>query len=97
MSLLPPKKHINIAYNSQWLGGIGSGSWFTLSSFNDLYKIERFSDKGILECEGIFEVDNSNFCIKEDYKFTYLSHCRLCTILQNNIKYKFKRYENNNV
>ena len=40
---LVPKK-------SQWISGVGAGSWFAIYKQEDLYKIERFSIKGELEC-----------------------------------------------
>ena len=97
MSLSPPQKNKTIPESSQWLGGIGAGSWFHLSQQRDRYKIERFSEIGELECSNLFKVDNPSFDINIDYKFTYLSHCSLCTIIQNQITFKFKVYENNNV
>jgi hypothetical protein len=97
MSLKPPKKNEKIPEGSQWLGGIGAGSWFCLSRQNDHYKIERFSEIGELECSKLFKVDKTSFDINSEYKFTYLSHCSLCTIIQNQITFKFKVYENNNV
>ena len=97
MSLKPPIKNEKIPEGSQWLGGIGAGSWFHLSNQNGNYKIERFSDIGKLECSKLFKVDKASFDINSEYKFTYLSHCSLCTIIQNQITFKFKVYENNNV
>jgi len=97
MSLKPPQKNEKIPEGSQWLGGIGAGSWFYLSKQNDQYKIERFSDAGELECSNLFKVDQTSFDINSEYKFTYLSHCSLCTIIQNQITFKFKVDENNNV
>ncbi|MDA9634584.1 hypothetical protein N9T07_00415 [bacterium] len=97
MSLTPPIKNEKTPKESQWLGGIGAGSWFHLSKQNDKYKIERFSDIGELECSKLFKVDKSSFDINLEYKFTYISHCTLCTIIQNQITFKFKAYENNNV
>ena len=97
MSLTPPIKNEKTPKESQWLGGIGAGSWFHLSKQNDKYKIERFSEIVELECSSLFKVNNSSFDINKDYKFTYLSHCSLCTIIQNQITFKFKVYENKNV
>ena len=97
MSLTPPIKNEKTPNESQWLGGIGAGSWFHLSKQNDKYKIERFSEIGELECSKLFKVDKPSFDINLEYKFTYLSHCTLCTIIQNQITFKFKAYENNNV
>ena len=97
MSLSPPQKNKTLPESSQWLGGIGAGSWFHLSQQRNRYKIDRFSEIGDLECSNLFKVDNSSFDINKDYKFTYLSHCSLCTIIQNQITFKFKVYENKNV
>jgi hypothetical protein len=97
MSLKPPQKNEKIPEGSQWLGGIGAGSWFCLSKQNDHYKIERFSEIGEQECSKLFKVDKASFDINSEYKFTYLSHCSLCTIIQNQTTFKFKVYENNNV
>ena len=69
MSLLPPQKNKTIPESSQWLGGIGAGSWFYLSQQRDRYKIDRFSEIGELECSNLFQVDNSSFDINKDYKF----------------------------
>ena len=73
------------------------GHGFTCQSKVIQYKIERFSDVGELECSKLFKVDKSSFDINSEYKFTYLSHCSLCTIIQNQMTFKFKAYENNNV
>jgi hypothetical protein len=97
MSFLPPPKPNNIPDNSQWLGGIGAGSWFFLKKELDKFKITRFSKNGIQECTGIFIVDRDGFEIEKKYVFTYLSHCSFCTIIQNNITYKFIYNEDNNV
>ena len=97
MSLIPATKNEKIPEESQWLGGIGAGSWFCLTKQSEQYKIERFSDTGEVECSKLFKVDKASFDINSEYKFTYLSHCSLCTIIQNQITFKFKVYENNNV
>ena len=34
---------------------------------------------------------------KESFEFTYLSHCNLCTVLQNDKKFKFSLHENQNL
>tara|TARA_B100000965_G_C19583098_1_gene754482 strand:+ start:830 stop:1114 length:285 start_codon:yes stop_codon:yes gene_type:complete len=82
MSFSPPKKLKNIPEDAQWLGGIGAGSWFHIQKKAEIYEISRFSPKGVLECSGVFINVGSNFNITEDYRFTYLSHCSLCSILQ---------------
>ena len=94
MSYSPPDRLNSIPQEAQWLGGIGAGSWFILIKDSNKYRIKRYSPKGILECEGIFNINDSSFNIKESYVFTYLSHCSLCTVIQNNKKYKFTIDEN---
>ena len=85
-----PKRHINIPESAQWLSGsVGSGSWFFLSTKGNDYQIKRFSPEGILECDRFFTVDNKAFDINIDFQFTFLSHCKECTIIQNEITYKF--------
>jgi len=88
------KININIPEKSQWLSGtVGSGSWFFISAEKIHYRIQRFSPEGNLECDRIFTVDKSAFNIEIDYQFTFLSHCKECTIIQNEITYKFYNYE----
>tara|TARA_B100001758_G_scaffold118903_1_gene102150 strand:+ start:177 stop:446 length:270 start_codon:yes stop_codon:yes gene_type:complete len=83
----PPK---NISQKAQLIKGIGASSWFTIIAEQELYRIERFSIDGDLECSNVFFVKPSNFDINSKYKFTYLSHCRECTIIQQQQKFKFK-------
>lgn len=75
----PPKK---ISKKAQLIAGVGASSWFTIKTEKDFYRIERFSLEGELECSKIFYSVPANFDIKSDYKFTYLSHCKQCTIIQ---------------
>ena len=82
-------KPINIEETAQLLKGIGASSWFTIKSEGDLYRIERFSADGELECSRLFTAELNTFQINQEYKFTYISHCKECTILQNEIRYKF--------
>jgi len=55
----------------------------------NLYRIERFSLEGELECSRLFKVKQSNFDINVPFEFTYLSHCKECSIIQNDITFKF--------
>ena len=79
----------NIAPNAQLIKGIGASSWFTIKSEGDLYRIERFSLDGELECSRIFRAEPNTFDINHEHEFTYISHCKECIILQNRITYKF--------
>ena len=40
----PPNENMKIPKNSQWLGGIGSGSWFFIERQKSDYRIKRFSE-----------------------------------------------------
>ena len=57
------------------------------------FRIERFSIKGEKECSNRFKVKPDGFEINKPYRFTYLSHCQECTILQEKKTYKFYKYE----
>ena len=78
-----------IPKKAQLIKGIGASSWFTIQKENNLYRIERFSLKGDLECSRVFKVHPDNFDINSKYEFTYLSHCKECTIVQNEKTFKF--------
>ena len=82
-------KPVNIKETAQLIKGIGASSWFTIKSEGNLYKIERFSPEGELECSRLFRAEPNTFNINHEYEFTYISHCKECTILQNNQTYKF--------
>jgi len=79
----------NIEETAQLLKGIGASSWFIIKLEGNLYRIERSSLEGELECSGLFRVAPNTFDINHEYEFTYISHCKECTILQNNRTYKF--------
>ena len=82
----------NISQKAQLIEGTGASSWFTISVEKDHYRIERFSLEGELECSRIFEVKPNIFDINLAYKFTYISHCKQCTIIQNKLTFKFYAY-----
>ena len=79
----------NISQKAQLIEGIGASSWFTIVTEQDLYRIERFSLEGELECSRLFTAHPGAFDIKLAYEFTYISHCKECTIIQNKITFKF--------
>ena len=83
-------KPANIQETAQLIKGIGASSWFVIKSEGDLYRIERFSPDGELECSRLFIAEPNTFNINHEYEFTYISHCKECTILQNNKTYNFK-------
>lgn len=88
--IIPPK---NISKKAQLIEGVGASSWFTIIQEENLYRIERFSPEGELECSKLFEVNPNNFDINDHYQFTYLSHCKECTITQNDQVFKFYFYD----
>jgi len=79
----------NISEKAQLIEGIGASSWFTIAVEKSLYRIERFSQEGELECSRLFKAEPNTFDINLEYKFTYLSHCKQCTITQNKLTFKF--------
>lgn len=89
-----PDRPKNVPEKAQWLAGQGAGSWFFLSKPEDpkslFFRIIRYSPSGNVECNKIFKLNDNNFNHSKEYKFTYLSHCASCTILQNNNKFTFK-------
>ena len=86
-----PKK---ISRNAQLIKGIGASSWFVIAKEKSRYRIKRFSLDGELECSRLFSAEPNTFDINSPYKFTYLSHCKECTIIQNKIFFKFYTNEN---
>ena len=84
----------NISPEAQLVSGIGASSWFTINLEKKYYRIERFSIEGEQECSGLFKVEPNTFDIQLEYKFTYISHCQYCTIIQKNQTFKFLNLEN---
>lgn len=81
----------NINKDAQLLEGVGASSWFHIFIEENNYRIERFSEKGKLECSELFTTESTDFDISSPFKFTYISHCQECSILQNNKIHKFIR------
>ena len=82
-----------ISNTAQIIEGIGASSWFTIVKEKNYFRIERFSIKGEKECSSRFKVKPDGFEINKPYRFTYLSHCQECTIIQEKKTYKFYKYE----
>ena len=83
------KRPENISGKAQLISGTGASSWFTIKQENEAYRIERFSPAGELECSRLFHAIPSSFDVNKPFEFTYLSHCKECTIIQNRKNYKF--------
>lgn len=79
----------NISEKAQLISGIGASSWFTIAKEKESFRIERFSPEGELECSRLFSVQQDGFDIEKPFEFTYISHCKECTIIQNEITFKF--------
>ncbi|PCJ26334.1 MAG: hypothetical protein COA97_06010 [Flavobacteriales bacterium] len=82
-----------IPKHSKWLLGQGVGTWFCIDKTDNekQYNIKRFTPKGSLDCDRIFEIENNGsvFDIKEPYQFTHISHCSKCRIVQNETVFVF--------
>ncbi len=86
-----------IEKGSQWLDGEGAGAWFHLSKPEEEnlgekeFRIKRYSEEGELECDRVFTVKNQAlFYIEKPYKFTHISHCEKCSVIQNGKVFIFK-------
>lgn len=80
-----------IPKNSHWLDGEGAGTWFHFEKLtNNEYRIRRFTPEGELDCDRVFEVNNTLFDIEAEYKIQYISHCQECNVLQNNNLFTFR-------
>ena len=79
----------NISEKAQLIEGIGASSWFTMTAEQGRYRITRFSLEGELECSRLFYVEPNTFDINSAYEFSYISHCKECTIIQNKRTFKF--------
>jgi len=90
--ILESNKPTNIPISSQWLAGQGAGSWFNIEStdIENQYNISRFDNEGNLEFKAEFKKQyNAEFCIDCPYAFTYLSHYKVCHIIQHGMVFKF--------
>lgn len=80
-----------LSSRAQWLSGEGAGSWFDVKKIDEKqFQVKRFSPNGTLECEGVF-CCNEPFDINKPFTFTYPSHCRVVSILQEEKKLRFNR------
>jgi len=77
-----PPRPPAIPAHAQWLGGIGEGRWFTLSTSGSEYLISRYDPDGSIEFT-VEAVPNQDFNPKEPYSFTFEVHYRRHTIIQN--------------
>lgn len=94
-TLPEPKRPNFLPLGAQWLAGEGAGSWFLIENTEKyhVFEITRFSPKGKIECQGLFEIENSDKSLKldEPYNFVHLSHCAFVHIEQYNKTFKLVR------
>ena len=85
-TMIAPEFLHSIPKSSKWISGQGTGCWFCIeaTSSDNLYRIIRFTPRGEIDCDRIFElIDNGfTFKINQSYKFVHLSHCQQCKIEQ---------------
>lgn len=84
-TLLPPPVPKGLPEDLHWLGGIGAGTWFHLSTehvdVDGGCRIRRFSPEGVCECDRIFQTEEK-FDVSKPFEFTYISTCKSCNIIQ---------------
>ncbi|WP_431156506.1 DUF6695 family protein [Winogradskyella poriferorum] len=90
-----PKSNDNKANHAQWLSGIAAGAWFEIYNLNpkNHFRFRRISPYGNIDCDGIYEIDQTTFDIYSDYEFVHYSNCAFFHILQRDTLYKFKYLE----
>ncbi|RIA08766.1 hypothetical protein OE09_0589 [Flavobacteriaceae bacterium MAR_2010_72] len=88
---LEAKHHDAKEAHAQWLPGIAAGAWFELYDVNHErdYRFRRISPHGHIDVDGIYQIDNTRFDLKEDYKFVPYSNCKFFHIEQNGTVYRF--------
>ena len=92
--ILPqPKRPSLLANTSKWLAGEGAGSWFVFEETANNIQIKRYSPKGVLECENLFEKPRT-FSTLDEFEISYPSHCAVVTVIQNGEKVQFSVLEN---
>jgi len=92
---IKPKKNHLISGSAQWLGGIAAGAWYDLDVKEDesYYMFKRISPAGMLDVEGLYEVNDSTFDFNGNYNFVHYSNCQFFHIKQNNEIYRFDLIE----
>lgn len=90
---LHPRKVPELDAKAQWLAGIAAGAWYELYKTEDVleFRYKRISPYGNVDCNAIFEIQDSGFNIEADYKFVHYSNCLFFNIEQNGTIYKFNR------
>ena len=88
---IPDRENFELK-NGTWLGGIGSGAWFTIESKLNAktYLIARYSVTGTKEFDANFYIENDSFDIQKPFKFKHPSNFKEIQILQDKKLFTFK-------
>ncbi len=88
-----PDRNSYYSEKEQWLGGIGSGAWFSIekSEIATFYKVTRKCSKGKIDLEAVFEDETRVFSIEKPFKIMHGSHCNQCVVRQNDKLFYLKR------
>ena len=88
-----PDKKLFSLLNGTWLGGIGSGAWFSLSptKIEGRYIISRFTDRGYKDFEGFFKSSTPGFNPEEPHEFVYPTNCSVAYIIQDTNIYVYRK------
>lgn len=81
---IPSEKVGLIPDNAKWLSGEAGGAWFEIQKEEDQYRIKRYSLDGELDCDRIFNLNNtSDFDPTQPYEIKHTSHCAKVRTEQN--------------
>lgn len=75
----------------KWFHGIGASSYFALWQIEKDLDNSRFSEKGKLECEGLFEALEQETDLARNFDISYPSHCAKLTHRQDEQKFIYQR------
>jgi len=86
-----PDKEAFYLEDGTWLGGIGCGAWFRIESvIENVYKIARYTSKGIKDFEADFSCETNGFDVSDAYNFVHSTNCKEAVISQNNNEFLFR-------
>ncbi|WP_411893532.1 DUF6695 family protein [Winogradskyella sp. A2] len=87
-----PKSNAIVLDHAQWLSGIAAGAWFEIYDLDNKkeFRFRRISPYGNIDCDAIYEIDESSFDINSAYQFVHYSNCSFFHIEQHDSIYKFE-------
>jgi hypothetical protein len=87
-----PNNELFVPENGTWLGGIGSGAWFSIEEKTNIntYRISRYTHVGKKDFEGTFKGTDTRFDITQEYQFIHPSNCIEAFILQDKKRFSLK-------